>query len=214
MLSLETRPSETWSHYYGSDFSWRWLRSNLTGHLPLFRWILWPRPRRALEVGTGTATMAALVSFLGIKVTSVDIERPILDQAQITLRRLHSPARLLQADAFNLPFPTRYFDVAFSQGFFEHFQDDEIRALLCEQARVARRVVFSVPNETYGVQDFGNERLMPREQWEAIIRGSGLRLVESRDYAPLRRRKAQRIPVHYLAVVTSVGLDQPSSDPA
>ena len=214
MLSLEKKSPDAWSHYYGSDFSWRWLRLNLTGHLPLFRWILWPRPRRALEVGTGTATMAALISFSGVKVTSVDIERPILDQAQNTLKRLHSPARLLQADAFNLPFPTGSFDVAFSQGFFEHFDDDEIRALLREQARVARRVVFSVPNETYGVQDFGNERLMPKEQWETIIRSSGLQLVKSYDYAPLRRRKARRLPVHYLAVVNGGGFDRSSIEPA
>jgi len=205
MLSVESKPSDTWADYYRSDFTWRWLRSSLTGHIPLFRWVLWPRPRRALEVGTGTATMAALISFTGARVTSIDIERPILDQAQNTLRRLHSPARLLQADAFQLPFPTGSFDVAFSQGFFEHFEDDEIRTLLREQARVARRVVFSVPNQMYGVQDFGNERLMPRQQWEAIIISCGLRVMESRDYAPLRRRREQRVPVHYLAVVTADG---------
>jgi ubiquinone/menaquinone biosynthesis C-methylase UbiE len=207
MSLLEQKSPDAWSRYYGSEFSWRWLRMNLTGHLPFFRWILWPRPRRVLEVGTGTATMAALISFSGSRVTSVDIERPILDQAQSTLKRLHSPARLLQADAFNLPFPTGSFDVAFSQGFLEHFDDDEIRALLREQARVARKVVFSVPNESYGVQDFGNERLMPREQWERIVQSSGLQLVKSYDYAPLRGRK-RHLPVHYLAVVNGGGFHQ------
>ena len=203
MLSPETNAALAWSDYYGSDHSWRWLRSSIIGHLPLFRRILWPRPRRALEIGTGTATMAALVSYAGVKVTSLDIEKPILDHGLDTLRRLHSPARLVQADAFHLPFPNQTFDVTFSQGFFEHFEDDEIRALLHEQVRVARRVVLSVPNEAYRVQDFGNERLMRKEQWDKIIRDSGLLLIESMDYAPLRRHKVHRVPVHYLAVVTS-----------
>ncbi len=109
----------------------------------------------------------------------------------------------MQGDAFNLPFADGAYDVAFSQGFFEHFEDADIENLLREQARVARRVVFSVPNAAYGVQDFGNERLLTKPAWDGLISRSGLRLLDSQDYAPIRRHRRDRVAVHYLAVVTS-----------
>jgi ubiquinone/menaquinone biosynthesis C-methylase UbiE len=193
----------SWAHYYEGRVTWRSFRYNLTGHLPFFRRVLWPRPHMALEVGTGTATMTALVGYCGVRTTSLDLQRPILERGRDTLRRFHSGAGLVQGDAFNLPFADAAYDVAFSQGFFEHFEDADIEKLLREQARVARRVVFSVPNAAYGVQDFGNERLLSKRQWDEMISRAGLRMVESQDYAPIRRHRRDRVAVHYLAVVTS-----------
>jgi len=197
------RDSASWAHYYSGDVTWRLLASNAAGHLALIRRVLWPRPKRALEVGTGTATMAAMVSYFGVNVTSVDLERPVLARGIETLGKFHGRARLVQADAFKLPFADGSFDIAFSQGFFEHFQDGEIAALLCEQARVARRVAFSVPNALYGIQDYGNERLLTRFQWDALIRETGLRLLNSGDYAPVRKRFWGQPPIHYLAIVSA-----------
>jgi ubiquinone/menaquinone biosynthesis C-methylase UbiE len=74
-----------------------------------------------------------------------------------------------KADAFNLPFDDDSFDVCFSQGFFEHFADDDIRKLLWEQLRVSRKVLFSVPSFWYPRQDFGDERLMKKEDWLRIL---------------------------------------------
>jgi ubiquinone/menaquinone biosynthesis C-methylase UbiE len=108
----------------------------------------------------------------------------------------------VEADAFSLPFPAQSFDVAFTAGFFEHFSDDEIGRLLSEQLRVARRVVFSVPNAAYPSRDFGNERLMSRAQWDALLRSHGFELEHSADYAPVAVAAWKKFPrVHYLAVV-------------
>ena len=46
--------------------------------------------------------------------------------------------------------------------------------------------MFSVPSKHYGHRDFGNERLMTAEQWQAILAGVGD--VEVRPYFWARRR--------------------------
>jgi ubiquinone/menaquinone biosynthesis C-methylase UbiE len=104
-------------------------------------------------------------------------------------------------DAFHLGFPDDFFDAAFSQGFFEHFSEEEIALLLEEQTRVARHVVISVPNHAYRVRDFGNERLLSRQQWEELFERLGYRLLTSHDYAPMRTHFWRGGRDMYLAVV-------------
>ena len=58
---------------------------------------------------------------------------------------------------------------AFHRVFFEHFTDDDIRKLLKEQLRVSRKALFSVPSLWYPRQDFGDERLMKKEDWLRIL---------------------------------------------
>ncbi|MFC1956460.1 class I SAM-dependent methyltransferase [Chloroflexota bacterium] len=74
-----------------------------------------------------------------------------------------------EADAYNLPFRDNRFAVCFSQGFFEHFDDHNINKLLKEQLRVSNVVVFSVPTFYYPAQEFGDERLISREDWLEIL---------------------------------------------
>jgi hypothetical protein len=89
----------------------------------------------------------------------------------------------------------------YSQGFFEHFDDASIEALVREQLRVGRRVYISVPNARYGVQDFGNERLLTRAEWDRLLRRLGFRVVFSCDYGPSNKLRPQP-KAHYLAVLT------------
>jgi len=149
--------------------------------------------------------MSTFVSYLRpVQTVSVDIDADVLKGGKKTASRFHGRVAFARADAFRLPYRDRAFDVAFSQGFFEHFSDAEIAALLREQARVAKRVVFSVPNATYGRRDFGNERLMTRTEWDRILESTGLKLVESSEYAPLRKKFWAQQRVHYVATVRAI----------
>lgn len=158
---------------------------------------------RLLEVGTGTADMCIFMSWLGYKVTSVDNDQGVLDNAMSrdlmnTVRNL----KLLRADAFNLPFSDNYFDITFSQGFFEHFSDGEIKRLITEQLRVGKKVIFSVPSFWYPRRDFGNERLMKIEDWLDIL--NGFRISKSFYYGLTSRRfkhLLQRKSAHICLVV-------------
>jgi len=98
--------------------------------------------RNILEVATGTGNLSIFLSQLGYNVVSVDNNDGVLKMAQHNSANIKGEVTFKKADAFNLPFNDNSFDICFSQGFFEHFADDDIRKLLREQLRVSRKVVL------------------------------------------------------------------------
>lgn len=145
--------------------------------------------------------MAIFLSWLGYSVTSVDIDPKVIDKARAEAARFNGRVDWTVADAFRLPFPDQSFDLAFHQGLFEHFSNEQIWQMLDEQLRVAKKVIFSVPNQYYPKKDFGNERLMSKKQWDNLL--SRYRVVKSTNYSPKRFPKfyLPRVPIQYLAVI-------------
>ncbi len=177
-----------WSHYYDFDLSWPRHFMNVVQHLPLVLAVRKLQPAKILEVGAGTGSLAIFMSYFNRQVVSVDLSTPVLDRARGNSRRLHGRSQFRQGDAFALrDIGDGEFDVAVSQGFFEHFEDDDIVSLLREQLRVARFAVFSVPNHAYGRQDRGDERLLAREDWDAMLLSRGFRIQASSEYRPVSR---------------------------
>ena len=152
---------------------------SLAGHAPLFDGIIECEPRRILEVGSGTGIMPTFLSWLGYDLSSVDNDREVLAQAEKLTDKLHGKCSYAYGDAFDLlaVFPKDSFDAVFSQGFFEHFSDDQIRALIRQQLAVSRTVIFSVPSRYYRVLDFGNERLLSERDWRMILKPFSVRYV-------------------------------------
>ncbi len=203
-----TNALPSWERYYERQLGWSEHLSNALHHLPMMELIRRQHPRSILEVGSGTGSLAVFLSYFGAHVTSVDLSPLVLERARRNARRLRGRVRFEVADAFTLEqFEDAMFDVAISQGFFEHFGDEEIQVLLAQQLRVARAAIISVPNAAYGKRDRGDERLLTRDEWDGIIRRAGFRIEESRDYRPVCRGTftghARRYPPSmYLAVIT------------
>ena len=61
--------------------------------------------------------------------------------------------------------------------------------------------MLSVPNGSYRVQDFGDERLLRSGEWEELLFQLGHRLLVSEDYAPKGARFGRGGRDMYLAVV-------------
>ena len=197
--------AHSWEAYYAPDLTWYRHLRNVLHHLPMFRALRRFEPERVLEVGAGTGSHGIFLSYFGHRVVSVDLSRQLIQRCVQHNRRLLGKARFGAMDAFQLAFPDSAFDAVFSQGFFEHFSDEEIERLLAEQSRVARYVVISVPNHSYGVQDFGNERLLSRQEWEALLTRLGYRMLVSKDCAPARARFWRGGRDMYLAVIERIG---------
>lgn len=140
-------------------------------HASLVRTVLGRSRGAVLEVGVGSGAQSALLSRFRRTVT-VDNDPRIISAALTNLSRFGRGVEVVQADAFALPFPAGTFDVALSQGLFEHFDDDDIAGLMREQLRASGSVVFSVPSDRYPRQDVGNERLMPPTEWHRIVSAS------------------------------------------
>jgi SAM-dependent methyltransferase len=152
------------------------------------RFLIWtlqryfPTGSTFIEVGCGSGTTAVLLADLGYRVLACDIEAELISRVQGKYSDWLRSGRfqVQQEDMFNLPWRQTTFDAAYHQGVLEHFEDDQIVRALKEQARVARFVVFDVPNHRYPDQVFGDERLLPPRHWHRLIAEAGLEVIEER----------------------------------
>jgi len=127
------------------------------------------KSKAILEVGSGSGALSVFLSHLGYKIISIDRDEGVLNIARQNSIYLNGKVIFQIADAHNIPFNNDSFDLCFSQGFFEHFDDEGIIKLIQEQLRVAKVIIFSVPTFWYPIQDFGDERLMKKEEWLEIL---------------------------------------------
>lgn len=154
--------------------------------------------KEILEVGSGSGALSIFLSHLGYKIVSVDNDEGVLNIAKKNSAYLNGKVTFQKADAYNLPFNNDSFDLCFSQGFFEHFQGEHIRKLLKEQLRVARVIIFSVPTFWYPKHDFGDERLMKKEEWLEIL--SPFNVEKAVNYAVREGKEAKPSQIYFRVI--------------
>ncbi len=95
-----------------------------------------------LDLGTGTAripiTLCRLANNSTIKITAIDLAQSMLDlaQANVTEAKLNHQITLELADAKQLPYPDRFFDMVISNSIVHHLADP--RPCLAEAMRVLK----------------------------------------------------------------------------
>lgn len=103
---------------------------------------------RVLEPGCGRGITGCLLALLGADVVMVDYDSSVLQQARQTAQTLRvlERTRHIQADLNRMPFASAGFDLVWSAGVIEHFDDPaHILALMAAQARPEGHVFTSVP---------------------------------------------------------------------
>ena len=128
----------------------------------------WTAPgQHVLELGSGTAEMSANLAFHDRRVTLVDLSPANLDFGREIFAQLLLKADCQVGDIEKpLPFRDGEFDIAFSSGVLEHYDDDTIARLLREFGRVARLAVISfVPNASSLPYRIGKSVLEARGKW-------------------------------------------------
>jgi len=199
--AIKQTNQNSWSEYYKTIPDLEMFIGNLYGHKEFLSQIVSFKPKRVLEVGSGSALMSIFLSYLGMNVTAVDNDKKLLASQKEIITLYNAKIKLKYADAFNLPFKKNEFDIIFHQGLFEHFSDDKIIELLDEQLRVAPIMVFSVPNKFYPKKDFGNERLLSKNEWDKILKNYNV--IFSRNYSKKIFPKIHlpRAETQYMAVI-------------
>ena len=149
----------------------------------MFRWAASHAPlmarlfghSRILEVGTGTGMLAALLARQGDLTATLDNDSQVQTTARAFFTSVRADVRVVEGDAFHMPFADQEFDASFSQGLLEHFSDEEMRRIIKEQLRVAQNVYASVPSCFYphighlGPGLIGNERLLTLGHYRRIL---------------------------------------------
>lgn len=110
-----------------------------------------------LDMGSGAGQNSAVLALRGKRTMLLDWSKENIDFSKELFSLLGTNGEFCQADMTKkLPFADNYFDTVFSCGVFEYFADKEIRNILKEAFRVARkRVIIMVPNALSIVYRFG-----------------------------------------------------------
>lgn len=158
-----------------------------------------PKGGHIAEIGFGSGMTAILLADLGYRVTALDIDPDVIDLLKYKIGYI-SNLYVQKQDMFNLDnFDDDYFDVMYHQGVLEHFSDNEIIDTLKQQGRIARKIVFDVPNDKRKekFQLYGNERFLPLHHWMSLIEKAGLQVEKicGRRFGPY----AQWLPARLLS---------------
>jgi 2-polyprenyl-3-methyl-5-hydroxy-6-metoxy-1,4-benzoquinol methylase len=202
-------------HHLRTDFPWlsqfndllseEYLDANAVHHRPLIEMVeelaavgTEGRAPRLLEAGSGSSALALHFSRRNYEVTAIDDDPLMVLRARHISNHLGGYARILcmSFDDFDA-FRPDAFDVAFSQGTFEHWDNATVHRHLTRQLQVARHVVISTPSIHWPHRDFVNERKMSVDEWKTILAGVDADLLHLGAYrrdqhvlAALRRREA------------------------
>jgi demethylmenaquinone methyltransferase/2-methoxy-6-polyprenyl-1,4-benzoquinol methylase len=134
----------------GADFNWRRkFVSRLSGY----------KPRRVLDVATGTGDLALLISTLETEqVTGIDIAGSMLAIAKqkAAQKGFHEKLAFVEGDAENLPFPDEIFDAVTVAFGVRNFEDLETG--LSEMKRVLR------PGGVMMILEFSHPESFPWKQ--------------------------------------------------
>ena len=137
---------QNWRQRAESVYS-HWLRGRprnqvqlaFRSHWQVFREMIGPlanRPGQALEVGCGRGSLSSYFADEGWDVTLLDYSNSVLNTARCIFANNGHAANFVTGDANRLPFPDNSFDITYSVGLLEHFE--QVRPPIAEQLRVLR----------------------------------------------------------------------------
>jgi SAM-dependent methyltransferase len=172
-VSGEAGERTAWDDVYtGVDTAENMLRT-VSSHLPLLLPLM--DCTRALEVGPGRGLLSGFLAKMGVDVTAIELSPSVLDVARRFYHRIDAKVETVEGDGMATPFENHSFDAVFSQGLWEHFDDEHIRRFAVEALRLAPVVYASVPSMWYprlgrhGPGVVGNERFMSPGRWQQIL---------------------------------------------
>ncbi len=110
----------------------------------------------SVELGCGTGVYSLLLKKLGLVDVPilVDMSLPALKTAQNIFDTFGEKALFVLADATNLPFDDKSFDLSLSGGLIEHFKGKQLNRIVSEHCRIVTNVAcqFPAPTPCYWLQ--------------------------------------------------------------
>ncbi|MDB9538588.1 class I SAM-dependent methyltransferase [Anabaenopsis arnoldii] len=102
--------------------------------------------KKIIEIGAGSFRDMAKINNWGLECYGIDFSDKSVEKAKMQFPEYEN--FIIQADAFQLPFNDKCFDVSYHNGFWSNFSNnDEINLLVSEQYRVtSKRMMVAVHN--------------------------------------------------------------------
>lgn len=127
------------------------------------------RGKRFLEVGAGMGGDSIALATEGAQAFAVDYLESALRSIEEFAHHGHVRLRVVQADAFALPFRDESFDAVFHQGLLEHSRTSDQNRILRENWRVLKPdgvLLVDVPQK-YSLYTWYKRNLMRQGRWFA-----------------------------------------------
>ena len=134
----KSRKESTYTHWTRGKVE-NQIQLAFRNHWTLFSEIMKNTPeyskgKRVLEIGCGRGSLSCYFSDSGYDCTLLDLSESVLDVAKDIFDKNKLKAKFIVGDANNLEIPNNSFDVIYSIGLLEHF--DDVRTTISEQIRV------------------------------------------------------------------------------
>lgn len=157
---------------------------------------------RVLEVGCGRGSVSAYYANNGWDCTLLDLSKEAIDRAKEAFNANGLEAKFDVGDALNLPYEDATFDLTFSIGLLEHFEDST--DVIAEQKRVLKDGGLFI---AYVVPDF-EDNIQYQYEWVNEL----LRLVQpSQDNSEKPKDEVFRsdnLSSHYMEIMNKLDLNK------
>ena len=142
--------------------------------------------KTVIETGCGTGIISLYLAQIGYKVVSIDNDEKMINLAkQISniAKENENIPKYLKEDVINCKFD-RQFDVAFSNGVYEHFNDKMIINAIKNIFNFCQYNIISVPTNFFNKKEatYGNERFMSKKDWLKILDSANFQIVEIKRF--------------------------------
>ena len=151
---------------------------------------------KILEVGSGTGIVCSQLASEGFNVTGIDVNEHIIKLAEELEKEYFGERKVkyIKKSMFELDFQEKEFDLAYSVGVLEHFDDNMIMDTIKQQLRIAKKVIIVIPTKWFDDDEtlHGDDRLLTLKHWRNMINKSGGKVIKEYSY-PFKQKYYQRI---------------------
>ena len=144
--------------------------------------------KKIIECGSGTSVLSIYLSSLGYNVKCVDIDDDVIklscELSNDYFKYINKKGKIefKKQSIFKLKYKKDEFDVAFSNGVLEHFNDEEIINTLKQQLYISKILIVGIPTKYFESREakYGNERVLRLSYWRKLIKESGGKIIEEK----------------------------------
>ena len=151
---------------------------------------------KIIEIGCGTGIVCSKLASEGYNVSGIDVSAKILELAKILEKEYFGENKVdfIEKSMFELDFVEKSFDLCYSVGVLEHFDDEKIINTIKQQIHIAKKVIIVIPTKWFDDDEtlHGDDRFLELKHWRGLITKSGGKVIKEYSY-PFKQKYYQKI---------------------
>lgn len=151
---------------------------------------------KLIEAGCGTGIITSQLASEGYDVTGIDINQKILNLCKKLEKEFFgaNKAKFINKSIFDLDYKRKTFDLCFSCGVLEHFEDEKIINSIKQQLNISKTVIIVIPTKWFDDSEalHGDDRFLKISYWRKLIKTSGGKVIKEYSY-PFNQKYYQKI---------------------